>query len=99
MKNFKTRVIAVAVALGTFALTGLVIAGPADAANCTYDKWGSSKWSGQKFNCYDGQSLTIRPPFGSTDGTSNSFGSSPGRDSQGNNYRCTYGRYSGWVCK
>lgn len=98
MTNFKTRVIAVALATGTVALVGIAIAGPAEAANCMYDKWGSSKYTGQKFNCNDGQSLTIRPPHGSANRTPNSWDTWQGQDSLGNSYRCNYGKYAGWRC-
>lgn len=76
----------------------------AQAADCRYDKWGSSQWKGQKYKCPDGSSMYIKPPPIS----SNSWDSTPenswerwnGTDNLGNRYNCTWDQWSGrWKCR
>lgn len=96
----RKRMVGVVAAVAGLMFSGLGVAAPlAMAADCRYDKWGSSKWTGQKFNCTDGQSLTIRPPYGSATRTPNSWDTWQGQDSLGNSYRCNYSKWSGWSCR
>jgi hypothetical protein len=93
------RLTAIAVVAGTITIAGIAAASPAQAASCSYDKWGSNKYTGQRFNCSDGQSLTIRPPYGFSDRIPNSWDTWQGQDSRGNSYGCNYSKYVGWSCR
>lgn len=87
----------------TLAMAAIAIAQPAQAADCRYDKWGSSQWKGQKYTCPDGTSMYIKPPSYS----GNSWDSSPrnswekwgGTDNYGNRYNCTWDTWrNAWKC-
>lgn len=77
---------------------------PAQAADCKYDRWGSSQWSGQKYKCPDGSSMYIKPPSYSGDSwdstPSNPWNKWQGKDNQGNRYDCTWDNWrKSWKCR
>lgn len=75
-------------AAGAVAVSMVGIASPAQASNCRESTWGSSSWSGKKFNCPGGNSMIIRPNVsGQYDDPWSTY---KGRDSNGNNYKCKY---------
>lgn len=100
--KMSTKVIVALAALGV-AIPGIVVSAPAaNAYDCQYNKWGSNRWDGQRFDCNDGSSMYIRPPLGG------SYNSTPryswetwqGRDTYGNNYNCNYQSFSRyWDCR
>lgn len=98
----KRDVILLFVALLSAASIGA--AQPAEAADCRYDKWGSSQWKGQMYKCPDGSSMYIKPPSysgNSWDSTpENSWDKWGGTDNYGNRYKCTWDQWrSAWKCR
>jgi hypothetical protein len=98
--NFNRKVVSIVAAITVASALSIPAASSSSAADCRYDKWGSNSWSGQKYNCNDGTTMTIKPQWGNSDrAPKNSWERWNGKDSRGNTYGCTYSRWSGWDCR
>jgi hypothetical protein len=75
-------------------LTGITIAAaPAISADTCRESLLSSSMFGKKFNCPNGNSLTIKPNLSGT--YDDSFSRYSGRDNYGNSYNCKYDSFRG----
>lgn len=99
--NARTRTATIAAAAITFAVLGISVSAPASAADCSYNKWGSNKWSGQRYDCPNGNGMYIKPPIGSNSNSApKPWQSWQGTDDRGNGYDCYYSRFSRtWDCR